>query len=106
MKKLILALTLVAGPLASAMPNSLDMTCAQAKAFVQKNQPATLATGEEWGNFSFNWADCGGNPPAYVCTKDVHYCFIGFSCQSVPTPTNPAGYYQGTNFCNAPIYTE
>ena len=29
-----------------------------------------LTTGRESGNYSFDYADCGGTVPGFACTKD------------------------------------
>ena len=38
------------------------------------------ATGKESGNYSFDYADCGGTVPGYACTRDEAYCYVGWWC--------------------------
>jgi hypothetical protein len=56
--------SLVAG--AATPPNSLTMTCAQVQAYIKKHGQTLLTTGRESGNYSFDYADCGGTVPGYV----------------------------------------
>jgi hypothetical protein len=58
-------------------PDSLNMTCAQAKDYINKNDGAILATGSAYASFHSSY--CSGQP-AYVRTKDVRYCFVGLYC--------------------------
>lgn len=92
--KRVLAAALVLFPTAAlAYPNSLEMSCKQAQAYIDKNGTAILATGHEYS--SFTSPNCSGGIPAYVQTKDAPYCFVGLYCDGV-TFTPNAGYYQGT----------
>jgi hypothetical protein len=76
-----------------AYPNSLKMTCSNARAYIDKNGSAILSTGNEYASFTSQ--NCTGGIPAYVRTRDVGYCFVGLYCDS-NTLTAPSGYYQGT----------
>jgi hypothetical protein len=63
-------------------PNSLQMTCAQARSFIAQNDGAVLATGDAYASFHFSY--CSGQP-AYVRTKDERYCFVGQYCDCETT---------------------
>jgi hypothetical protein len=67
---------------AAPYPDSLTMTCAQAKAYVAKNDGAILATGN--AHASFHSSYCSGQP-AYVRTKDERLCFVGQYCDCETT---------------------
>jgi hypothetical protein len=62
---------------AASTPNSLTMTCTQVQDHIRKHGQTLLATGPESGNYSFDYADCGGTVPGYACTRDVAYCYVG-----------------------------
>jgi hypothetical protein len=64
-------------PATNPYPNSLDMTCAQAKAYIEKNDGAILATGNAYASFHSSY--CSGQP-AYVRTKDSRFCYVGQYC--------------------------
>ena len=66
----------------SGYPNSLTMTCAQAKDYIGKNDGAILATGNAWAHF--HSAYCSGQP-AYARTRDETYCFVGMYCDCETT---------------------
>jgi hypothetical protein len=88
--------------LASAGSNldSLDMTCAQVQAHIKKHGQTLLATGRESGNYSFDYAECGGTVPGYACTRDEAYCYVGWWCDyNYPAAVNPNVHDQGTEFC-------
>ena len=82
-----------------AAPNSLNMTCAQAKAYIARNGAAVLATGNAIASFSSEY--CPSQAPAFVCTKDVRFCNVGVYCDYNYTPVNPPAYMQGTDLCQA-----
>jgi hypothetical protein len=92
-KTTLLAALILNPTTAWAYPDSLKMTCEQAKAYVDINGTALLATGAEYA--SFTAPSCSGGIPAYVRTKDVRYCFVGLYCDAI-TFTPNAGYCQGT----------
>ena len=87
-QKLAILALIVLGPAlrpayaAGKYPNSLTMTCAQAKAYIDKNDGAMLATGD--ARASFHSVYCSGQP-AYVKAKDSNYCFVGQYCDCVLT---------------------
>jgi hypothetical protein len=56
--------------LASAASNadSLTMTCAQVQDYINEHGQTLLTTGKESGNYSFDYAECGGTVPGYACT--------------------------------------
>jgi hypothetical protein len=68
--------------LASPYPNSLTMTCAQARNYIAKNDGAILATGNAYASFHSSY--CSGQP-AYVRTKDDELCFVGQYCDCETT---------------------
>jgi hypothetical protein len=81
-----------------AAPNSLNMTCAQAKAYIAHNGSAVLATGNASASFSSEY--CSSQEPAFVCTKDVRFCNVGVYCD-YNYFINPPAYMQGTDLCRA-----
>jgi hypothetical protein len=87
---------------AATPPNSLTMTCAQVQAYIRKHGQTLLTTGRESGNYSFDYADCGGTVPGYACTKDEPYCSVGWWCDyNYPSAVNPSVHDQGTDSCPA-----
>src|ERR1700677_2444874 len=66
---------------AASTPNSLTMICAQVQDHIKKHGQTLLATGKEAGNYSFDYADCGGTVPGYACTRDQVYCYVGWWCE-------------------------
>jgi hypothetical protein len=93
-----------AGSQASAAPrpDSLAMTCAQVQDYVKKHGQTLLATGKESGNYSFDYAECGGTVPGFACTTDEAYCYVGWWCDyNYPATVNPNVHDQGTEFCPA-----
>jgi hypothetical protein len=93
-----------AGNLASAAstPNSLTMSCAHVQGYVRKHGQTLLATGKESGNYSFDYADCGGTVPGYACTTDQAYCYVGWWCDyNYPAQVNSQVHDQGTESCPA-----
>jgi hypothetical protein len=88
--------------LAASGPNSLAMTCAQVQAYIRKHGQTLLSTGRESGNYSFDYADCGGTVPGFACTTDEAYCYVGWWCDyNYPATVNPNVHDQGTEFCPA-----
>ena len=65
---------------AASYPNSLTMTCAQVQGYISKHGQTLLTTGRESGNYSFDYADCGGTVPGFACTTDEAYCYVGWWC--------------------------
>ena len=88
--------------LAASYPNSLTMTCAQVQDYVSKHGQTLLTTRKELGNYSFDYADCGGTVPGFACTRDEAYCYVGWWCDyNYPVAVNPNVHDQGTEFCPA-----
>jgi hypothetical protein len=88
--------------LAASSPNSLTMSCAQVQAYIRKHGQTLLTTGKESGNYSFDYADCGGTVPGYACTTDKAYCYVGWWCDyNYPAQVNSQMHNQGTEFCPA-----
>jgi hypothetical protein len=50
---------------AESHPNSLTMTCIRPRIMSGHGQ-TLLTTGKESGNYSFDYADCGGTVPGYA----------------------------------------
>jgi hypothetical protein len=87
---------------AASTPNSLTMTCAQVQDHIRKHGQTLLSTGNESGNYSFDYADCGGTVPGYACTRDVAYCYVGWWCDyNYPAQVNSQMHDQGTESCPA-----
>jgi hypothetical protein len=87
---------------AASNPDSLTMTCAQVQYHVRKHAQTLLTTGTESGNYSLDYADCGGTVPGFACTKDEAYCYVGWWCDyNYPVAVNPNVHDQGTEFCPA-----
>ncbi|HZZ25059.1 MAG TPA: hypothetical protein VFE60_21950 [Roseiarcus sp.] len=87
---------------AASIPNSLTMTCAQVQDHIRKHGQTLLATGKESGNYSFDYADCGGTVPGYACTRDEAYCYVGWWCDyNYPAQVNSQVHDQGTDSCPA-----
>jgi hypothetical protein len=88
---------------AASSPNSLAMSCAQVQNYIKKHGQTLLTTGKESGNYSFDYADCGGSVPGFACTTDEAYCYVGWWCDyNYPAAVNPNTHDQGTEFCPAP----
>ena len=88
--------------LAASGPNSLTMTCARVQDYVRKHGQTLLTTGKESGNYSFDYAECGGTVPGFACTTDEAYCYVGWWCDyNYPVAVNPNVHDQGTEFCPA-----
>ena len=62
---------------AASYPDSLIMTCAEARDYIAKNDGAILATGNAYASFHSSY--CSGQP-AYVRTKDERLCLVGQYC--------------------------
>lgn len=87
---------------AASTPNSLTMTCAQVQDHIRKHGQTLLTTGKESGNYSFDYADCGGTVPGFACTKDEAHCYVGWWCDyNYPVAVNPDVHDQGTDSCSA-----
>jgi hypothetical protein len=86
--------------LAFASTDTTTMTCAQVQDYVKKHGQTLLTTGKESGNYSFDYADCGGTVPGFACTIDEAYCHVGWWCDyNYPVAVNPNAHDQGTEFC-------
>ena len=102
MKFLVLVLFGAASSVAFASLETSNKTCAQVQAYVQAHGQTLLTTGQEYGNYSFNYAECGGTVPGFACTIDNAYCHVGWWCNDgYPDAVNPAVHDQGTEFCPA-----
>jgi hypothetical protein len=87
---------------AAPYPNSLTMTCFQVQGYVRKHGQTLLTAGKESGNYSFDYADCGGTVPGFACTRDEAYCYVGWWCDyNYPVAVNPNVHDQGTESCPA-----
>jgi hypothetical protein len=87
---------------AASTPNSLTVTCAQVQDHIRRHGQTLLATGKESGNYSFDYADCGGTVPGYACTRDEAYCYVGWWCDyNYPAQVNSQVHDQGTESCPA-----
>ena len=68
----------------------------------QEAWPDSAGTGKESGNYSFDYADCGGTVPGFACTKDEAYCYVGWWCDyNYPAQVNSQVHDQGTESCPA-----
>ena len=102
MKVLALIGLLLTSSVAFAASDTATMTCAQVQDYVRKHGQTLLATGNASGNYSFDYADCGGTVPSFVCTADEAYCHVGWWCDdNYPAIVNPNVHDQGTEFCPA-----
>jgi hypothetical protein len=87
----------------ASRPDSLTMTCGQLQRYIRKHGQTLVTTGRESGNYSFDYADCGGTVPGFACTTDEDYCYVGWWCDyNYPATVNPNVHDQGTEFCPAP----
>ena len=90
------------GASAASYSNSLTMTCAHVQDYIKRHGQTLLTTGKELGNYSFDYADCGGTVPGFACTMDEAYCYVGWWCDyNYPVAVNPNVHDQGTEFCPA-----
>ena len=83
----------MAGGGVASYPDSLTMTCAQARDYIAKNDGAILATGNAYASFHSSY--CSGQP-AFVRTKDVPYCHVGDYCDCKLVYCVQS-YFQGTD---------
>jgi hypothetical protein len=98
LKALLLASAFAIGAVnTQAQPNSLNMTCAQAKAYIARKGTAVLATGEAYASFSTEY--CPSQVTVFLCTKDVRFCNVGVYCDY--NLHIPPAYLQGTDLCPA-----
>jgi hypothetical protein len=103
MKILALTVLLLTSSVAFASTDTTTMTCAQVQDYVKKHGQTLLTTGNVSGNYSFDYADCGGTVPGFACTLDEAYCQVGWWCDdNYPAQVNPNAHDQGTDFCPAP----
>src|ERR1700761_6483976 len=94
-------LLLANSPMFAAVDTS-NLTCAQVQDYVKKHGQTLLTTGGESGNYSFDYADCGGTVPGFACTKDESHCYVGWWCDyNYPVAVNPNVHDQGTESCPA-----
>ena len=63
---------------AASYSNSLTMTCPHVQDYIKRHGQTQLTTGKELGNYSFDYADCGGTVPGFACTMDESYCYVGW----------------------------
>jgi hypothetical protein len=90
------------GAYAASTANSLTMTCAQVQDHIRKHGQTLLTTGKESGNYSFDYADCGGTVPGFACTSDEAHCYVGWWCDyNYPAQVNSQVHDQGTESCPA-----
>jgi hypothetical protein len=86
---LAMAICGVTIPAAQARPNTLDMSCQQARNVVHSNGGIVLSTGRHtYDRYVVNHAFCPLGDyakQAYVPTRDKRSCSIGYTC----TPDNP-----------------
>ena len=102
MKPLVLTGFMLTSSVAFASSDTATMTCAQVQDYVRKHGQTLLTTGNASGNYSFDYADCGGTVPGFVCTADQAYCHVGWWCDdNYPVIVNPGAHNQGTEFCPA-----
>ncbi|MDE1566912.1 hypothetical protein [Aquabacter sediminis] len=75
---------LAGAALAQGMPQTLDMTCTEAQAIINRDNAAVLATGPNvFNRYVKDLAFCPEamvTKPAWVQTKDVQQCPIGYTC--------------------------
>lgn len=89
MRKILLTLPfilLASSPAWSqAMPNSLNMTCAQTKALVDRSGGVVIGTGPNiFDRYVSGQRYCGLDEiatAAWLQTKDQPQCFIGYHCR-------------------------
>ena len=73
-------------PISRARADTLDMTCGQATGLVNRAGDLLLNSGpSRYDLYHSNGSSCYQlqqvQQPAYVPTRDVRYCFVGFTCQ-------------------------
>ncbi|QTL01680.1 hypothetical protein J5J86_12715 [Aquabacter sp. L1I39] len=76
---------------AQGMPQTLDMTCSEAQALVNRTGAAVLATGPNvFNRYVKDLAFCPEamvTKPAWLQTKDMQQCPIGYTCWDPTTDT-------------------
>ena len=83
----LLASVLIAAPAAQAQgrPNTVNMSCAQAQALVQRSGAIVLGTGgQTYDRYVSSRAYCTPSEitkPAWAPTADTAQCLIGFRCE-------------------------
>lgn len=80
-------LFLVSSAGAQELPNSLNMTCADASGLVRQNGAAVIATGPViFERFVTSKQFCGpgeSTGPAWIPTRDVAQCLVGQRCRDL-----------------------
>ena len=69
---------------AQAMPNSLTMSCAQARALVQREGAVVIGTGPNlYDRFVTDAGFCASkrSQPAWIATRDEPECLVGQLCR-------------------------
>ncbi|MDP2356118.1 MAG: hypothetical protein Q8M31_08645 [Beijerinckiaceae bacterium] len=83
-------LTLAAGAQAQGMPDSLNMSCAQAHALVQRSGAIVIATGPtEFERYVSGRSFCNPDQEprsSFVRSADDPQCYIGDRCVDVDYP--------------------
>ena len=100
-KALAIAALLLSSSAAMAYPNSIHMTCAQAKHYIDSRGSAILATCGEYAGFTSE--GCGNNMmalAAYVRTKDAEYCYVGSYCEAYRRGGGGSYLQDGGDTCN------
>ncbi|TCK28860.1 hypothetical protein EV667_2874 [Ancylobacter aquaticus] len=70
--------------LAQAMPNSLAMSCGQARALVQREGAVVIGTGPNlYDRFVTDAGYCSSkrSKPAWIATRDEAQCLVGQLCR-------------------------
>lgn len=85
------ALAFAGGAMAQGMPQTLDMTCKEAQAIINNSGAAVLATGPNvFNRYVKDLAFCPEamvTKPAWLQTKDMQQCPIGYTCWDPSTDT-------------------
>ena len=78
---------------AEARPNTINLTCSQAKSMVRSHRSILLSTGRHtYDRYVVNVAFCPSGDyakSAYVKTRDRNSCYIGYTC----TMDNPLEFW-------------
>ena len=91
------ACLLTTSSLAFALETS-TLTCQQLQVYLTKHGQTMLTTGRASGNYSPNYAECGGTIPGYVRTQDVAFCYAGWWCDdNYSSSVNPSEHFQGVD---------
>ncbi len=81
---LTLALVLALPQIASARPNTTQMSCAEAQSLVQRNGAIVMSTGRHtFDRFVADRRYCQFNEVLerqFVPTADKRHCFVGYRC--------------------------